>query len=328
MCLRQITNRFPDIDFVLRSHSNASSVPYCIEGYGEDGLGKFRDPQEYIEEFARFSFGVNARYAVPFASNHIYLHRDTIQYNSLAVTADRVFDYSNAEAKRLGVRTETVLMPSGSRWDDKNGFACTEFSYQDTQAYIDRSLQKHTAKLEEYYAMEERQVPSDKAFQKYFQRFLDSLPPRWITPFKFKITFEVPYSDGMKRWLLDIGQRRLDTELESTPDDSIVIVSPAKVINDCCRMRLFATWTPSKRMKIRLPTPDAIANLNVFFLLLDLFELRILPLRYNFSMRAITGRLRRWREVVDVINIIYRIKIRKNFRIADLYPLPDRAGGS
>jgi hypothetical protein len=45
-------------------------------------------------------------------------------------------------------------------------------------------------------------------------------------------------------------------------------------------------------------------------------------------MRAITGRLRRWREVVDVINIIYRIKIRKNFRIADLYPLPDRAGGS
>ena len=31
--LKQITRRFPQIDFVFRSHSSASPLPYCVENY-------------------------------------------------------------------------------------------------------------------------------------------------------------------------------------------------------------------------------------------------------------------------------------------------------
>ena len=33
--LRQITRKFPRIDFVFRSHSSASPIPYCVDGYTE-----------------------------------------------------------------------------------------------------------------------------------------------------------------------------------------------------------------------------------------------------------------------------------------------------
>ena len=33
--LKQVTSRFPKVDFCFRSHSSASAVPYCIKGYEE-----------------------------------------------------------------------------------------------------------------------------------------------------------------------------------------------------------------------------------------------------------------------------------------------------
>jgi UDP-MurNAc hydroxylase len=322
LCLRQITKRFPDIDFVLRSHSNASAIPYCIEGYGASDLGAFRKPQAYIEEFARFAFAVNARYAIPFASNHIYLHRDTIKYNRLAVRADTVADYANAEAERLGARTETVLMPSGSTWDDHEGFACVAFSYDNTETYVSDALRRNAAKLEAYYEEEVAAQPNHDAFRDYFSEFLRSLPPRLLYRPKLKVVFEITGGDTSTLWMVDLEGRRLDLELEKSPDDAIVIRTPTRILNDCCQIRMFATWTPSKRMSIRLPEHDSISQLMTFFLLLDLFEHRMLPLRNNLSPRAITGRLRRWREAADAAKLALDIKLKKGFKIADLYPLP------
>ena len=61
----------------------------------------------------------------------------------------------------------------------------------------------------------------------------------------------------------------------------------------------------------------------MLFLLLDLYELEVLPLRKNFSWRAITVRLRRWREIVEMGRMfIKHVVLRRPIDIAGLYSLP------
>ena len=67
----------PKIDFVFKSHSSATAIPYCIEGY-EETFSDRRTKSDYIEEFCRFALSIGARYAIPFASNHCFLHRETM----------------------------------------------------------------------------------------------------------------------------------------------------------------------------------------------------------------------------------------------------------
>jgi len=55
-------------------------------------------------------------------------------------------------------------------------------------------------------------------------------------------------------------------------------------------------------------------------LLLDLYELEVLPLRKNLSWRAITVRLRRWREIVEMGRMFLKhVVLRRPIDIAGLY---------
>jgi UDP-MurNAc hydroxylase len=89
--LKQLRKQFDTFDFVLRSHSNARVLPYCLEDY-EQYLPNFRTNQDYIEEFTNFCLSLNARYAVPFASNHCFLHRDTERFNNTMVRPPTIVD--------------------------------------------------------------------------------------------------------------------------------------------------------------------------------------------------------------------------------------------
>ncbi len=100
--LKQITKRFPKIDFCFRSHSSASPLPYCIKDYKEN-FSDFRTQQNYIEEFTNFCLAVGTRYAVPFASNHCFLHKETVKFNETGVNPQMVSDFynTNSQAKKL-----------------------------------------------------------------------------------------------------------------------------------------------------------------------------------------------------------------------------------
>src|SRR5262249_61446822 len=124
--LRQITKRFPKIDFVLRSHSSASAIPYCIEGY-EATFPQLRTQQDYVEEFSRFALHIGARYAVPFASNHCFLHKDTFHFNHMAVRPHDIPPYYERLAARANRISECVVMAPGSSWSDKEGVTIVPF---------------------------------------------------------------------------------------------------------------------------------------------------------------------------------------------------------
>ena len=79
LSLRQIIANHKNFDFVFRSHSSASARPHCIRG--SDPEKTSRSPLDYCNDFISFCKATKAKYAIPFASSHFYLHPKTRKFN-------------------------------------------------------------------------------------------------------------------------------------------------------------------------------------------------------------------------------------------------------
>jgi UDP-MurNAc hydroxylase len=318
--LRQITDRFPKIDFVLRSHSSATAIPYCIEGY-KDTFPELRRQEDYIEEFTRFSLFVGARYAIPFASNHCFLHRETFHFNDTTVVGEDIPGYYKQMARQCNRQSECVVMPPGSSWSDNGGFRIVEFDYSSRDQYLEDLLKRHGGELERQYAKEEKALADLDSFRAYFSDFLRSIP--WVVRkwFGRSVVFRTHDAKGEHNWLVDFAAAKVEV-LTSPRNDLVVLETPAQVLNDCTKIWMFSVWTASKRLKIHLPSPTDLGTVEALFSLLDLYELETLPLRKNFTVRALGVRLRRWREVVELGRLILKHKVlRYPFSVAGLYDL-------
>ena len=94
LTLKNILSNY-QIDFVFRSHSSATAIPYCIEGYEDNFL--IIEQKKITLKIFNFSLSCKSRYAVPFASNHCFLHKDTVKFNSTAADPSFVYGEFNAE---------------------------------------------------------------------------------------------------------------------------------------------------------------------------------------------------------------------------------------
>ena len=77
------------------------------------------DQSRYSREFAEFVDATGARYCVPFASNHCFLHPETLRFNSIINFSYSVKKYF---AEHGIVKPECVVMAPGDSWDDLAGF--------------------------------------------------------------------------------------------------------------------------------------------------------------------------------------------------------------
>jgi hypothetical protein len=141
---------------------------------------------------------------------------------------------------------------------------------------------------------------------------------------RFKLSavlFRVIDAGGAQHWLVD-PLRGMVSIVQSVPPDTVVYEVHAGVLNDCARLKMFSVWTASKRLKIRLPSADALSRINLWFTLFDMYETDLLPIARNFTWRALGVRLRRWREPVEVANILWRrIFLRQRFSVSRIYPV-------
>lgn len=319
--LKQIQNRFSHFDFVFRSHSSASGVPYCIENY-EKSFHDFRTEQDYMNEFANFALHVKADYAVPFASNHCFLHRETYNFNNTSVSPDRVKANLDSLAKETSSATQCKVMPPGSQWSETEGFKLVAFDYDKKADYVEKLSEKYKDKLEMEYLIESKVVADEKAFLSYFERYLKALPFFLKLQKKTRILFKVQEQNKTHFWAVDYGTLKASV-VDPTYKADITIECHARVINDCTRKDMFSVWTASKRLKIILDKTEFISDLKLFFTLLDLFESDCLPLSKNFSLRSLGVRIRRWREAVEFVALFITTKVLKRpLIVSDLYPIP------
>jgi UDP-MurNAc hydroxylase len=107
--LKSLLKRFPKIDFIFRSHSSASAVPYCIDDYARN-FPSLRRQEDYEAEFAAFAIHCGTKYAVPFASNHCFVHKETRRFNATAVTPVSAAARCDDMAKKTGAPTHAIAM--------------------------------------------------------------------------------------------------------------------------------------------------------------------------------------------------------------------------
>lgn len=318
--LRQVLRDYPKIDFIFRSHSSASPVPLCIENH--DKLLPASDTTyDSADQFARCAVYTRARYAVPFASNHCFLHAETRHFNSTATTPELARKRYAHIAAQTGTASECIVMPPGSGWSDDAGFDVTPFDFDRRQSYVDMLLERNAGKLAHNAAAEAEVVADFEAFAAHFHRFLRAVP--WLIRRRklSSLVFRVRDLRGVHHWLIDPLRGTIRT-VDEAPTDGIMFEVHAAVLNDCARHRMFSVWSASKRIKIHLSSGDALRHANLWFTLLDLYEVDMLPLHKNFSLRALGVRLRRWREPLEVANIVFRrLFLRQRFSVSRIYPL-------
>ena len=322
--LAQILKRHPKIDFLLRSHSSAAPLPHCAERHAEL-FPDFRSQQDYIDEFSRFALHVGARHAIPFASNHCFLHRDTFQFNRTSVSPEDVRRHYQRVAAEAGSDSACVVMAPGSSWSERGGFELVEFDYTKREQHVQAMLERHQPQLLAQYEREEQTFADFGAFETYFRELLRAVPwlvRRWCG---FRIVFRTRDPSGEHNWLVDVKAGTV-TVVDCVEPDCVVLETPALVLNDCARTRMFSVWGASKRLKLRLPSAPHVRVANTLFTLLDLFELETLPLWKNFTPRALSVRLRRWREAVELARVLFSAAIlRRRFQLVDQYRTPARA---
>jgi len=312
--LGQIVSRFKRFDFVFRSHSSATPDPYCVEGV--DPYATSRKPDDYTKEFVAFAEACNARYAVPFASSHVYLHKGSKKYNKYYNSPSHVFkNYS-----QYNTASECVLMPAMSSWSSQNGFDICEHNYEHIDLHVRQMSARHAASLKKEYQKIERVKVNKSALNQYFGKFLSSLP--WFLPrvrFGFFLTNELDHKSALGELVIVDSKRvalsfagEYDYQSLISNDEfrlSFIIKTYPHVINDCARKKMFNTFTPSKLLRI-YPYKRGLSY-GSFFSLIDSYENDCLPLAMALSPRQLFNRLLRWREFLDIFYMFYIVKLRK-----------------
>jgi len=318
--LKQITNNHPQIDFVFRSHSSATPLPQCIKGINIEKTD--RKPSDYVNDFIAFAKATNAKFAVPFASSHIYLHEMTRKFNqyySDPSLVKKIFD------SKVKTDQKCVLMPSNSSWSEENGFKLREHDFSKISDDVIDYLHLHQSKFSKQKKLENIQKLNIKAFNKYYLKFFKAI--RFpINLMNFRFAFLINEKKNNLDYLCIVDGLTSSTKvlLVNSNNDiynynlKFVIRTPIYVFNDCNVKKMYNTYTPSKLLEITLLQKNAAKHVKKFLSIIDFYENDCLPIYRLFSFRNFIIILRRWREIIDTFIYIFEIKIRKK-KIYQLY---------
>jgi len=287
---------------VFRSHSSAQPYPFCVQAADPDEL-KYRGVDDYMREFVDTARLTRARYAVPFASNHCFLHKETRRFNSTVVSPLDVQRYFDRHKPR---GSECVVMAPGDSWSDATGFRLQE---QDFFTNREKHLAEYAADvapiLEKTYANEARVRLTFSAFEAYFRDFMRSLPRLARIIFKPVIAFSLTGRPGTY-WVLDFDRREIYETSDVPGHLAFRIDVHAAVLKDCIQKRMFATWTPSKRLAVYLEKGH-LRDLFVFLQFVDMHEYGYFPLRKMLRWRFVSRWAARYREIGQYVALLWRL---------------------
>jgi len=292
--LRQLLARHPRIDFVLRSHSSANSrMCYEIIDAPETPVDDF---EAYTRNFADFAVATGARYAIPFASNHCHLHRDTFRFNDRVTTplmVERYFAEHGIEEPQLKV------MVSGDYFSDEEGFVLQQHDYfTNREVRLREYRDRNAAKLEQTYEREARAKVRMGTMRRYFDQAFAAMP--WVLRVLYRndpVLYVLRAGEEESLFEVDFYRKQV-REVEGYTDEShpIQVHIPAAVMRHCLLSQLFAHLGASHRVRYRVRSDKRrlLVLLTNFY---QAFEYEVLPLHQNLNARFLSGWLRRWREI-------------------------------
>lgn len=293
--LQQVLTRHPNIDFVFRSHSSANGR-LCFE-ITDDPEEEVDDESRYVRAFVDFAVRTGARHAIPFASNHCFLHREVVGLNDTIKTPQMVLDEMSAQAI---TRPEAHLLVSGDSWSSDHGFAVAPndwFTKRDD--HLRRYAEDVADKLEATYAEEATATLDEDEVRRYFARLTASLPYPLRRFFRHRpIVYVLTAGDRRDLLSVDLATGRVD-RLDEVDDERhpVQVHVSTHVFQQCIERDLFSHLPISKRVRYRTPSAHK-RTVQVLNLVFNLYEYDYLPLRKAVSGRALRNWLDRWREVL------------------------------
>ena len=303
MPLAQIVHRHSPIDFVFRSHSSANSR-LCFE-VTDDPQVPVDDPSSYIRSFAAFAQKTHARYAVPFASNHCYLHRETFHLNRTIQTPFAIKEHFEEQ----GITSPQVaVMLSGDSWSSEDGFHLDPEGkrfFQERDRCLAEYLEQQRGSLEAYYEREARATVTLKEMERYFSGFFDALP--FVVRRLYRghpVRYHLTAGERTFLYEVDIANRRVtavEPGAELTPMAEIHM--SALIMKHAMAAKFCAQISIGKRVRFRVTT-DSKRYVHLLEFLMNLYESELLPVSRWFRYRFLETWALRWREVALYLRIM------------------------
>jgi UDP-MurNAc hydroxylase len=296
--LDQILQRHPRIDFALRSHSsaNARSTFRCLDApeHTVDGI------ESYSRAFCAFMDRVRPRYAVPFASNHCHLHKDTWEYNRQIVGPEVVARAFEVYQREQPFATELKVMTSRDSWDSSKGFQITPSQWlENRDSQLAAYVESKRPILERTYQREARVRIREDVVRRRLLEIAAAVPLFWRVRFRrHSVLFDVRAGENRQGFLFDLWARTV-TVVDPQAADSMMmrVVIPAAVFRQALLERMFGHAAISKRLRWQSTKAD-MGRLNLLSGLLSWYESEVIPLRRLLSLRCITSYAARWRELL------------------------------
>jgi UDP-MurNAc hydroxylase len=253
--LQQILNNHKRFDFAFRSHSSANDR--VCHHYTDNGMNKQENPTVYADSFFNFMEKVNPKYAVPFASNQCYLHRDVFRLNTTVETPSQVQAY----VASVGGFSESDLkvMVSGDSWDSETGFHIEPNDwFSDRPHHLLRYLEEKKDKLESTYAVEDKSRVCLKEVQQYFRLFFDVVP--FFLRFFLKnrpVVLCAKYGGGADYFMVDVYRGRVAQITSDLPPTALVFETAALILRKAMALNMFSHIGISKRVVYKTIQKDA-----------------------------------------------------------------------
>lgn len=296
--LTQLLNRHRRVDFALRSHSSANSRVL----YEEIGASTMHadDRAAYVRSFSNFMAAVQPRYAIPFASNHCHLHRETREYNRWIVSPLEVRDYFNEYRKAHRLATELVVMLPGSSWSESSGFDLVDTTpFERRDEVLERMANANATVLEETYRREGKVTVSADDIKRYFASVFRHSNRLVRFVFRGGPVVVRAFSDGTASyWKIDVWRRSATETTQAAFDSADARIEvPSIVLKHAMRANMFGHVSISKRVRYR-GTAAGLRRLKRFELLLCFEESELVPVRRLLTARTLRSFLPRWRELL------------------------------
>jgi UDP-MurNAc hydroxylase len=297
--LKSIIRKHKPIDFVFRSHSSANErLSYNIV---DDQTIQGDDLENYIKDFAQTVVATGAKYAIPFASSHCHLHKDSFHFNKHIQHPKLVKDYF---ARKRISSPQLQIMVSGDKWSSEDGFNISEFDwFENREELLKKYLQENTISLNTFYQEEDKAVISKNMVDSHFKELSKDLPffVKWF--FKgIKFTY-VLSADSVPKYIynIDISNGTVEQISKDTLLDFIhyplQIHTTAFIFQKAIQFKIFSHMCIGKRVfyKVTKHHKKYMESLNQIF---NCHEYQLFPLSKIFTSRALESWLMRWRELL------------------------------
>jgi len=292
--------------FILRSHSSANwrACKRNIDGSRYD-IPPDKTLDAYSDEFFDFARRFRAQYAIPFASNMAYLHKDTFHHNTVINRSDDVIKswlrtHNNDYPKPI------LLLPGESldlaSCDVTKSPLSRDLISRDRNDVLVQYAQLKSTCLVKQYEKERSAVLRRRAVDAYFNYVVSCCPLFVRYVLRDNIYFHIKSEDVSEYLSICFIKRRvlfLQTPPSLSRNDVLFVVHPY-VLNDVCTNKHFNSLGVSKRLLVLArPGNPRDAVFNYLCNSCEVDGALSSNLLYNHRFWSVW--LRRFPEVIDMI---------------------------